>query len=106
MTIPCLIGGVLAALLIGCQPPKSNATPQAKPPASHTAGFAWQHAPVADAAACARCHQPDPCARCHATRAPRDHLPGFARRPHAVAAHFDPDRCATCHQAPFCADCH
>ena len=88
--------------LCGCTlPPLEEARPA--PPADHGPGFVrWHEAPAAE---CSRCHGPEPCARCHAQRAPADHGPGYAGLPHALAA-ATADRCATCHTPTLCTACH
>ena len=101
------IGLLLLSALgtLGCARQPAPTPSESARPADHTPTFAIAH-DLAERVDCARCHGPDPCARCHTAMAPRDHLPGFARRPHAFSARRDPDRCATCHQTSFCADCH
>jgi hypothetical protein len=99
-TIVLGLSGVLTLAASGCR--TERATP-ATPPPDHTAGFVLDHA---DQVGCAECHGADACARCHLTRAPRDHVPGYVQGMHGLDARADPTRCATCHTPPSCARCH
>lgn len=93
---------LLALALAACQRSGPAPTPAAPPP-DHTPAFVASHAAETG---CEACHGEDACLRCHRSRPPRDHRPGFAGLPHAVEARLDPDRCATCHTGSICARCH
>lgn len=96
-------GAVLLAILAiaGCR--RLETAPLPAPPPDHTPAFVTDHARLDG---CDRCHHEDACARCHRTRAPVDHRPGYAGPAHAVDARLAPERCATCHTRATCATCH
>ncbi len=76
----------------------------------HGGDWARSHGPAAaaDAAACATCHAPEDCARCHTTAARRpDPHPGLFLLTHAPAARRNDPDCSACHRLQtFCVDCH
>ena len=97
------------ALLAACLAAScASGTPRVEippPPVDHTRPFVRDHALRTG---CDACHGVDACARCHLTRPPADHRPGFAGPAHAIGAHADAERCAACHTggAGGCGRCH
>ncbi len=92
---------VTASLATGCR----GTRPLAAPPDDHGPAFDRQHG-HAQAADCADCHGPSPCAGCHRSRPPTDHGPLFGGPQHGPGAASEPARCATCHGVSECMACH